>query len=57
MNFRNVYYENLTPNKSQKEDSKKEQTQQTNILCEQGDMGLFCDPLSKEDQKKYNEQN
>lgn len=22
-------------------------------LCEQGDMGLFGDPLSKEDQEKY----
>ena len=30
--------------------------QQTCILCEQGDMGLFGDPLSDDDQKKYDQQ-
>jgi len=28
----------------------------TCVLCEQGDMGLFGDPLSESDQQKYNEQ-
>lgn len=26
------------------------------IICEQGDLGLYGDPLSEEDQKKYNNQ-
>lgn len=29
--------------------------QQTCVICEQGDMGLFADPLSEKDQQKYNE--
>lgn len=28
----------------------------TSIICEQGDLGLFGDPLSEADQAKYNEQ-
>ena len=30
---------------------------ETRIICEQGDMGLFDDKLSDEDQKKYDQQN
>lgn len=30
---------------------------ETRIICEQGDMGLFDDKLSEEDQKKYDQQN
>lgn len=26
------------------------------MICEQGDMGLFYDPLNESDQKSYNEQ-
>ena len=29
---------------------------QTCILCEQGDMGLYGDPLTEADQEKYNKQ-
>lgn len=29
---------------------------ETCVLCEQGDMGLFADPLNEKDQQKYNEQ-
>lgn len=53
-NFRNVFFENLNPS-SQKKD-KDQQQQTTNILCEQGDMGLFGDPLSEADQRKYDQQ-
>lgn len=53
MNFRNVFYENLKPDNKKDDESQK---QQTNIICEQGDMGLFADPLSKEDQQKYDQQ-
>ena len=28
----------------------------TCVICEQGDMGLFGDPLTEADQQKYNEQ-
>lgn len=28
----------------------------TSIICEQGDLGLFGDPLNEADQKKYDEQ-
>ena len=35
-------------------DKKKES--QVVSLCEQGDMGLFGDPLSEQDQKKLKEQ-
>lgn len=28
----------------------------TSIICEQGDLGLFGDPLNESDQAKYNEQ-
>lgn len=51
-NFRNVFFENLVSD-SQKN---KDQQQTTNILCEQGDMGLFGDPLSEADQRKYDQQ-
>lgn len=34
-----------------------QEQQQTMMLCEQGDLGLFCDPISKEEQKAYNESN
>lgn len=30
--------------------------EQTSIICEQGDMGLFGDPLCEADQQKYNAQ-
>ena len=33
-----------------------DQNNQTVLLCEQGDMGLFGDPLSAEDQQKYDQQ-
>ncbi len=52
-NFRNVFFENLKPD-TQKTNNKDQQ--QTNILCEQGDMGLFGDPLSEADQRKYDQQ-
>ena len=29
---------------------------QTCIICEQGDMGLFGDPLNEADQQKYNKE-
>jgi hypothetical protein len=32
---------------------KKEE--QTCMICEQGDLGLFADPISSEEQKSYNE--
>lgn len=50
-NFRNVFFENLKPDSQKNKDQ-----QQTNILCEQGDMGLFGDPLSEADQRKYDQQ-
>lgn len=28
----------------------------TSVICEQGDLGLFGDPLSEADQSKYNDQ-
>ena len=28
----------------------------TCLICEQGDMGLFGDPLSESDQQKYNKE-
>lgn len=33
-----------------------EPNETTSIICEQGDLGLFGDPLSEADQSKYNEQ-
>lgn len=30
--------------------------EEVGLICEQGDMGLFYDPLSEEDQKTYNQQ-
>lgn len=51
-NFRNVYFENLNSKSSQNNNK----DQKTAILCEQGDMGLFGDPLSEADQKKYDQQ-
>lgn len=32
------------------------QEEQVRCLCEQGDIGLWDQPLSEEDQKKYQEQ-
>ena len=29
----------------------------TSVICEQGDMGLYGDFLSEEDQKKYDKEN
>ena len=31
-------------------------TKEVGMICEQGDMGLFYDPLSEADQKTYDEQ-
>lgn len=28
----------------------------TSVICEQGDMGLFGEPLSESDQQKYDKQ-
>ena len=36
--------------------SKEKENLQYNVLCEQGDLGLWETPLSKEDNKKINEQ-
>lgn len=33
-----------------------QQEQQTCIICEQGDMGLFADPLSEADNEKLKKQ-
>lgn len=37
-------------------DNKQLQEQQTCIICEQGDMGLFADPLSEADNEKLKKQ-
>jgi len=36
--------------------SKEKENLQYSVLCEQGDLGLWETPLSKEDNKKVNEQ-
>lgn len=36
--------------------SKENENEQTCVLCEQGDMGLYGDPLSEADQQKYNKE-
>lgn len=38
------------------ESTQKKSSEQTCIICEQGDLGLWNTPLSDTDQKVYNEQ-